>query len=276
MHDLADLLPVTRRSAPLVHFITNYVTVNDCANITIAAGGSPIMADDPAESEDITRLCAALVLNMGTPCARTRDAMLAAGREANRLGHPIILDPVGAGASAFRNSVALDILRHVRPTVIKGNISEIRFLAEGVGSAKGVDACPTELVNEANLAEALSVARRLHAATGAVIVISGPIDLVADGDSAWAVDNGHPMMARLSGTGCMSAGVIACHCGAHPGEPLRAALCGMVCMGISGELAHQRLTADEGTGSYRVRLHDAMSRLDADILRRACRVRQLA
>lgn len=276
MHDFADMLHATRRLVPLVHFITNYVTVNDCANITIAAGGSPIMADDPAESGEITRLCAALVLNMGTPCERTREAMLTAGREANRLGHPVIFDPVGAGASAFRNDVALDLLRHIRPTVIKGNISEIRFLAEGVGSAKGVDACPTELVNEANLAEALAVARRLHAATGAVVVISGPIDLVADGQSAWGVDNGHPMMARLSGTGCMSAGVIACHCGAHPGDPLKAALCGMVCMGVSGELAHRHLAATEGTGSYRVRLHDAMSRLDGDALRRCARIRQLA
>lgn len=276
MRDLADMLQTTRRAVPLVHFITNYVTVNDCANIAIAAGGSPIMADDPAESEDIVRLCDALVLNMGTPCARTRDAMLAAGQAANRLGRPVVFDPVGAGASAFRNSLALDILRHVKPAVIKGNISEIRFLAEGVGSARGVDACPTELVSEANLTEALAVARRLHAATGAVVVISGPTDLVADGGSAWGVDNGHPMMARLSGTGCMSAGVIACHCGAHPHDPLHAALCGMVCMGVSGELARRQLADTEGTGSYRVRLHDAMSRLDADTLRQASRVRQLA
>lgn len=276
MLDLSAIWQTTRQATPLVHFITNYVTVNDCANITIAAGGSPIMADDPAESEDIAGLCAALVLNMGTPCARTHEAMLAAGKAANRLGHPVVFDPVGAGASAFRNRLALDILQHVRPTVIKGNISEIRFLAEGIGSARGVDACPSDLVSEERLAEALALARRLQAATGAVVVISGPIDLVTDGPTAWGVDNGHPFMSRLSGTGCMSAGVIACHCGANPAAPLEAALCGMCCMGISGELAHEALGDSAGTGSYRIALHDAMSRLDAPLLQRRCRVRRLA
>ena len=276
MLDLSSVWQTTRRLAPLVHFITNYVTVNDCANITIAAGGSPIMADDPAESEDITGLCAALVLNMGTPCARTHEAMLAAGKTANRLGRPVVFDPVGAGASAFRDRLALDILQHVRPAVIKGNISEIRFLAEGVGSARGVDACPSDLVSEERLAEALALARRLQAATGEVVVISEPIDLVVDADTAWGVDNGHPLMSRLSGTGCMSAGVVACHCGAHPDAPLAAALCGMCCMGISGELAHEQLGDEAGTGSYRIALHDAMSRLDETTLRQRCRVRRLA
>lgn len=276
MLDLSSIRQSARRLTPLVHFITNYVTVNDCANITIAAGGSPIMADDPAESEDITRLCAALVINMGTPCARTREAMLTAGKAANRLGRPVVFDPVGAGASSFRNALALDILREVRPAVIKGNMSEIRFLAEGIGSARGVDACPADLVSEEKLAEALRLARRLQAATGAVVVISGPIDLVADARTAWGVDNGHPFMSRLSGTGCMSAGVIACHCGAQPDAPLAAALCGMCCMGISGELAYEQLGDGAGTGSYRIALHDAMSRLDETILQQRCRVRQLA
>ena len=153
MENFTEILGATRQATPLVHFITNYVTVNDCANITLAAGGSPIMADDAREAGQIAGLCSALVLNIGTLSERTVRAMLLAGQTANLLGRPVILDPVGAGASDFRNDTALRLLREVRCAVIKGNNAEISFLAGGLAAARGVDAGPENLVTEENLAE---------------------------------------------------------------------------------------------------------------------------
>ena len=140
MESFGELLRAVRRTVPLVHFITNYVTVNDCANIALAAGASPIMADDAREAGQITGLCSALVLNMGTLNERTVQAMLHAGQTANLLGRPVVFDPVGAGASDFRNDTALRLLREIRCAAIKGNNSEISFLAGGMADARGVDA----------------------------------------------------------------------------------------------------------------------------------------
>lgn len=201
---LADVLRAVRQNTPLVHCVTNYVTVNDCANIILAAGGSPIMADDTREVAQIASLCAALVLNIGTLNERTVPAMLAAGKRANQLGRPVVLDPVGAGASDLRNETLQDLLREVRFTAIKGNSSEMGFLAGGLASARGVDADAGTLVTEDNLAAKARLARELSTRTGAVAIISGPLDIVAGADKAWAVRNGHPLMARITGSGCMT------------------------------------------------------------------------
>ncbi len=267
MESFTEILQSTRRKTPLVHFITNYVTVNDCANITLAAGASPIMADDAREAGQIAGLCSALVLNIGTLSERTVRAMLLAGQTANLLGRPVVLDPVGAGASDFRNDTALRLLREVRCAVIKGNNAEISFLAGGLAAARGVDAGPENLVTEENLAESARRAQQLAALTGAVIVISGPIDIVADSREAWAVRNGHPLMARITGTGCMSAAVTGAFLGANPYAPLQACICAMTAMGVCGELAHEKLLAvGGGNGTYRMLLLDAMSQLDASTL----------
>ncbi|WP_288230034.1 hydroxyethylthiazole kinase [uncultured Desulfovibrio sp.] len=273
MENFTEILGATRQATPLVHFITNYVTVNDCANITLAAGGSPIMADDAREAGQIAGLCSALVLNIGTLSERTVRAMLLAGQTANLLGRPVILDPVGAGASDFRNDTALRLLREVRCAVIKGNNAEISFLAGGLAAARGVDAGPENLVTEENLAESARRAQQLAALTGAVIVISGPINIVADSREAWAVRNGHPLMARITGTGCMSAAVTGAFLGANPYAPLQACVCAMAGMGVCGELAHEKLLAvGGGNGTYRMLLLDAMSRLDEATLNARARV----
>lgn len=138
--NLKKRLENVRAAGPLVHNITNYVTVNDCANILLACGGSPIMADDMNEAADITAICGGLNINIGTLNERTIPSMYAAGRKAKELGHPVLLDPVGAGASAYRTETALGLLDEVKPDVIRGNISEIKTLAEGSGTTKGVDA----------------------------------------------------------------------------------------------------------------------------------------
>ena len=129
-----------RSRSPLIHNITNYVTVNDCANMVLACGASPIMADDAAEVEEITAICGGLNINIGTLNSRTVTSMLLAGKKANQLGHPVVLDPVGAGASHLRTDTAFRLLREVQFTVIRGNISEIKTLASGAGTTKGVDA----------------------------------------------------------------------------------------------------------------------------------------
>lgn len=173
MECFGEILDMVRRQSPVVHSITNYVTVNDCANIILAAGGSPIMADDAAEVEQIVGLSSALVLNIGTLNTRTAASMLAAGKRANALNIPVVLDPVGAGASSLRNEILRTLMREVRFAVIKGNSSEIRFLAGDKATARGVDADEGTLVSEDNLAASARMAMDMCAATGAIIIISG-------------------------------------------------------------------------------------------------------
>ena len=172
---LQEMLENVRAKSPLIHNITNYVTVNDCANILLACGGSPIMADDIGEAEEITSLCGGLNINIGTLNQRTIPAMLAAGKRAKAL-HPVVLDPVGAGASALRTATALQILEEVRPTVIRGNVSEIKTLALGSGSTKGVDADVADRVTPENLDQMVAFAKDFSARTGAVLAITGAID----------------------------------------------------------------------------------------------------
>ena len=170
------ILDQIRAASPLIHCITNYVTVNDVANVLLAIGARPIMADDPEEVEEITALCAGLCLNIGTLNARTIPSMLAAGKRARALGHPVVLDPVGAGASRLRTATALRILDEVRPTLIRGNISEVRTLAVGAGTTQGVDANAADAVTEDNLAAAAELLRAFAARTEAIVAVTGAID----------------------------------------------------------------------------------------------------
>ena len=211
-----NLFANVRAKSPLVHNITNYVTVNDCANIVLACGASPIMADDAAEVEDITSLCAGLNLNIGTLNSRTIPSMLLAGHTANRLGHPVVLDPVGAGASHLRTETALRLLREVKFTVIRGNISEIRTLAAGSGTTKGVDADTADKVTDETLDKTVAFAKAFAARTGAVVAVTGAIDIVADGERAFCIRNGHPMMSAVTGTGCQLSALTAAFCAANP------------------------------------------------------------
>ena len=184
-----SILAEIRRKAPLIHCITNYVTVNDVANVLLAIGARPVMADDPAETEEITALAAGLCLNIGTLNARTIPSMLLAGVRARVLGHPVVLDPVGAGASVLRTETALRLLDEVRPTVIRGNISEIRTLAVGTGTTSGVDADAADAVTEENLAASADFLRAFAARTGALVAVTGAIDLVTDGRDCYVVRN---------------------------------------------------------------------------------------
>ena len=247
-----------RRKGPLIHNITNYVTVNDCANMVLACGGSPIMADDAAEVEDITTICGGLNINIGTLNSRTITSMLLAGKKANLLGHPVVLDPVGAGASQLRTDTANRLLREVKFTVIRGNISEIKTLASGAGTTKGVDADVADKVTEENLDSAVAFAKAFAARTGAVVAITGAIDIVADAHKAYYIRNGHPMMSSITGTGCQLSALTAAFVTANPDQPLEAAAAAVCAMGLAGEIAHSRLSSLDGNSTYRNYIIDAV------------------
>ena len=248
----AEQFANVRTKSPLIHNITNYVTVNDCANMVLACGASPIMADDAAEVEDITTICGGLNINIGTLNSRTIESMLKAGKKANALGHPVVLDPVGAGASALRTETAYRLLDEVRFTVIRGNISEVKTLASGAGTTKGVDADVADRVTEENLDGAVAFAKAFAAKTGAVVAITGAIDIVADGAKAYCIRNGHPMMSAITGTGCQLSALTA------PAQPLEAAAAAVCAMGLAGEIAHARLTPLDGNATYRNYIIDAI------------------
>lgn len=262
-----------KEQAPLVHCITNYVTVNDCANILLACGGSPIMADSIDEAAEITSICNSLCINIGTLNERTIPSMLAAGKKANALSHPVVLDPVGAGASALRTSTTFDLLNQVKFSVIRGNISEIKTVSKGAGTTKGVDADAGDAITEENLKDTIAFAKELSQRTQAVVAITGAIDIVADSKKAYVIRNGHPLMSKITGTGCMLSTIIAGFCAVNQSQILDATAAAVCAMGLCGEQAYEKLMRqDEGTASYRIHLIDFMSKMTAEILAKGAKI----
>lgn len=252
---------------PLIHNITNYVTVNDCANILIACGGSPIMADDIGEVEEITTICGGLNINIGTLNERTIKSMLAAGKKANELGHPVILDPVGAGASKLRTDTANTLLKEINFTVIRGNISEIKILALGTGTTKGVDADVADTVTDETLENVITFAKSFAKKTSAVIAITGATDIVADATKAYIIKNGVPIMAEITGSGCMLTAMTAAYITANPDNILEATATSVCVMGLCGEKAYETLIKNNGgNSSYRSYLIDEIYKLEGQAL----------
>lgn len=264
LQSIGDNLRGIQAKKPLIHHITNYVTVNDCANITLAIGASPVMAEDIGEVEEMVAFAGSLVLNMGTLNSRTIESMLVAGRKAHQLGIPVIFDPVGVGATTLRTVTAEKIIREVRPTVIRGNMSEIKIIAGFQETIKGVDSVASEEDGE-------QVAQELSQKLGAVIAITGKQDIIAYGDRLLRIDNGHPMLSQVTGTGCMATSLIGCFCGATD-DYFIGAIAGVMTMGLAGELAQQSLQAGEGIGTFRMRLFDAVSTLTPEIFMKAGKV----
>jgi len=231
------------------------------------------MADDINEVEEITSICNALVINIGTLNERTVKSMIKAGKKANELGHPVVLDPVGAGASTLRTSTTFQLLKQVRFAVIRGNISEIKTVSMGSGATKGVDADVSDAVTEANLEEAIAFAKGLSTKTGAVIAITGAIDIVANSRRAYAIRNGHALMSKITGTGCMLTTMIAAYCAANPEDMATATAAAVSAMGLCGELAYEKVQKEKrGTSSYRTYLIDCMSQMDGEILQGGLKV----
>lgn len=241
-----EILEDVRHRAPVVHCITNYVTVNDCANVLLACGASPIMADDEDEVEEITKLSSALNLNIGTLNKRTVKSMYKAAKVANDIDIPVILDPVGAGASALRTETALNLISDIKISVIRGNMSEIRALARGYGVTRGVDANAKEVVTENNLVESIEFVKKLSEKLNAVIAATGAIDLIADAKGAYIVRNGVEMLSRITGSGCMLSALTAAFCSSNKAKNLESATASVLLMGQSGEIAYRRMIETKG------------------------------
>ena len=263
---LGIYLDNVRKASPLIHNITNYVTVNDVANALLACGGSPIMADEPADAEEITAICTGLNINIGTLNARTIEAMFRAGRKAQDLGHTLLLDPVGAGASTLRTRTALNLIQALKFDVIRGNASEIKTLVLGSGTTHGVDADKADSVSEENLSFMVKFVKDFAQSSGAIIALTGKIDLVADSGRCFVIRNGRPEMGRITGTGCMLSGIMAAFVAANPDRKLEAAAAAVCAMGLAGEIGYSHLQAHEGNSTYRNRIIDAIYCMIGEIL----------
>jgi len=261
---MEKIIAKIKEERPLVHHITNNVTVNDSANITLYWGGLPVMAYAKEEVAEMVEAASALVLNIGTLTADSVEAMLIAGKEANKLGIPIIFDPVGVGATTFRTEVALKILRELDIAVIKGNQGEISILAGQQGEVKGVEA-----VGEyKNIAE---TAQKLAKGQKAVVVVSGVKDIISDGDKVYQVSNGNNLMGQVVGTGCMLGSTLGVFCGVSSNY-LEATLSAVTAYGIAGEKASKKATQP---ASYKVAFLDSISELSDEDLAREQQVEQV-
>lgn len=263
---MKNYLNNVRMNTPLVHCITNFVTVNDCANVVLACGGSPTMAHNEKEATEITAGCSSLVLNIGT--LDSIEAMINAGRKSNELSHPVILDPVAVGASSFRKDAFTELQKNIHFSVIRGNASEIKFIATGVGSVSGVDAAKGDRISEESVSSFANMAKKLAEKLDCIISISGEIDIVASKDKAYLIKNGCAIMSRITGTGCMLTSMIGAFCGANPDNILEATAAAVMTMGISGELAYEEtLKSHGGTMTFKMHLIDEISLMTEDTLK---------
>lgn len=268
---LKTMLENVRAKTPLVHNITNYVTVNDVANVLLAAGGSPIMSDDADDVEDITSICGGLNINIGTLNKNTIPSMFLAGKKANALGHIVLLDPVGAGASRLRTDTANRLMREVRFDAVRGNISEIKTLCTGSGTTKGVDADAVDAVTEANLDDGVALVKAFAKQAGCIIAVTGAIDLVSDGERCWCIRNGRPEMSRITGTGCQLSALMTAFLVANPGHKLEAAAAAVCTMGLAGEIAWANMQPGDGNSTYRSRIIDAIFNMTGDTLEKGAK-----
>ena len=268
---MKECMDNVRKNVPLVHNITNYVTVNDVANILLACGGSPIMSDGPEDVEDITSVCGGLNINIGTLHQSSIEGMLLAGKKANELGHPVLLDPVGAGASRLRTDTALRIMKEIKLTVIRGNISEIKTLAYGSGTTKGVDADVADAVTEETLNDAIAFVKNFARKTSCIIAVTGAIDLVSDGEICYVIRNGRPEMGKITGTGCQLSGMMTAYVTANQEKPLEAAASAVCIMGLAGEIGWSRMQEGDGNATYRNRIIDAVYQMTGEDLERGAK-----
>jgi hydroxyethylthiazole kinase len=258
---LGETLRRVRAEAPIVHNITNYVVMNTTANALLAIGAAPVMAHAPQEVEEMVGIAHALVLNIGTLSEPWIEAMLLAGRAARRRGIPIVLDPVGVGATSYRTTTARRLLSELAPTIVRGNASEIRALCSEGTATRGVDSMH-------GCEESLEAAQALSEAHGCVVSMSGATDIIVSGASTARVHNGAPIMTRVTGMGCTASALTGALAAVAP-SPFLAATQTMVVLGVAGELAAERAA---GPGSFQAQLLDVLSELASDELERRARV----
>ncbi|KAB2330169.1 hydroxyethylthiazole kinase [Cytobacillus depressus] len=255
--NIKELFLKIKKGNPLVHHITNNVTINDCANATLAIGGSPVMATSIEEVADMVNLANALVINFGTIDDSTYEAMLRAGKAANKKGIPVVFDPVGVGATPFRTERAIDFLKKVDVSIIRGNATEVFALIGGKAATRGVDAVEITISKE-------ELAKKTAQQLNTIAVISGKHDVISNGEETVKIGNGDIWLTRITGTGCMTASLIASFAGITD-DLFSAAIAGMSVMSLAGERAKNRLIDGEGIGTYRVKLIDEISMMDSQI-----------
>lgn len=254
---MKNYLEKVRLEEPLVQCITNFVTVNDCANILLAAGASPTMAMDSREVEESVEKVQALVCNMGA--IEHIDSMILAGKRANELGIPVVLDPVGAGGTTLRREAIKKLIREVKFSVIRGNASEIKSIAGMSSIGSGVDVSKEDVVSEETLDRDIQIFETLARSIHTVIAVSGKIDVVTDGQQTILIRNGCPTMARITGSGCMVTTLIGGFCGAQKEDVFQATCAAMTVMGVAGEIADQRrIELKTGNATFRNDLIDAI------------------
>ncbi len=262
MIDAGATLGRIRETKPLVHNITNYVVMNETANAILALGALPVMAHAREEVEEMIGLASALVINIGTLSPPWVEAMLAAAKAANAKDIPVVVDPVGAGATRYRTETAKRLLGEVDVTVLRGNAGEIATLVGAEAEVRGVESIaaggdPAELAREA--------ARTLDV----VASVTGPVDHVSDGETVLAVANGHGLLATVTGTGCMSTAITGCFAAAKRDAPLEAAAEALAAFGVAGEDAAKEA---RGPGSFHAALYDALFNLDPTTLAGRARI----
>ena len=266
-----ETLTQVRQKNPLTHCITNSVTINDCANAVLAIGGSPFMAEDAEEMEEVVTIADALVLNIGKLSKDQVEAMKISAETANKTDTPIILDPVGVGVTELRNRTTLDLINNYQMTAIRGNISEIKAIAKLTGvidennTAKGVDVNIDDIITDENLADNGKIIAELANKLKATILASGPIDILSDGETTIAIDNGDDMMPQITGSGCMLSSIVGSCIGAS--APFEGSLVAILAMNIAGEKARAKVEKnDEGTGSFRAYLIDYLYKTTSESL----------
>ena len=261
---ISEIFEKVRKNKPLVHHITNWVTIYDCANMTRAFGALPVMAHAKEESGDMAAIASSLVLNIGTLTPELIDSMIIAGKSANKKGIPIVLDAVGVGATKLRDDSALRLLKEIKINIIKGNSSEIAKLAGMNVTTRGVESTKVD----ANLVD---VAKNLANKYSSTAVITGKQDIVTDGKKVYLINNGHAMMGLMVGTGCMAASIIGAFAGVEK-DYAKAAACALSCYGIAGELAAAK---SHGPGSFHENFYDEVYNLDSDKINKMARVEEI-
>jgi len=258
-----ETLEKVRKQKPLVHHITNWVTIYDCANITRTFGALPVMAHAREEVEEMTAISSALVLNIGTLTPKLIDSMILAGKKANQKNTPIIMDAVGVGATSLRTSSALKLLREIHVDVIKGNAGEIATLAGAAAEVKGVESIGFQ-------GDITKLAENLADKKKCVVVVTGKEDITTDGRKTYKVGNGHTMMGSVVGTGCMVASVVGAFCGVEK-DRAKAAAAALCCFGIAGELASKKA---RGPGTFKENFYDEAYNLDEKTVESMKKIKQ--
>ena len=275
-----ESLTAVKKTGPLVHCITNRVTITDCANGALACGAAPIMSEDLREVEDITAISQALVINIGTLMPLQIEAMLKAGKKAKQLGIPVIFDPVGAGATKLRDEVSKKIIDEVKPDIIRGNMSEIRALYGFAGHTKGVEAAASDAVTMENAKEASVIVKEMAEKFDCVVAATGEVDILSDGKTVYFVGNGHPMLCKITGSGCVLsvltgayAGAAGATVGISKESLLEAAVGAFVLSGLTGEYAYAGVEKVQGgTGTFHTKYMDALNMIGADDFRKNAKI----